>query len=215
MAASSHVDHADSDQDDTSDGESPASDHSPINVTSPIIQSRIRAFSSRNPMVSDCAENSDSEPESSPCSVQCQSESGQATDVTDDPDFPNDRADVVRRKAACKKNCLDHFADSVIIEHRLNMIELEPESRDMLIMGQLTSCGLSKGDTTRAGFRKRQKFSYQFNNRDICLDCFLFVNNIGIKYLKNLKKHLFAQGPVPRKHGNASRNITTTCTSIL
>ncbi|KAJ8311530.1 LOW QUALITY PROTEIN: hypothetical protein KUTeg_010885 [Tegillarca granosa] len=64
------------------------------------------------------------------------------------------------------------------------------------------ACGLSRGNTTSKGDRKRHCFSYQFDNKTVCADCFIYINSISSKYLKNLRKHFYNHGVVPRTHGN-------------
>lgn len=88
----------------------------------------------------------------------------------------------------CSKKCLLQFNSQSIHEHRLNIKEMEKECKDMLIMGQLQACGVSQGNKTRIGERKRHKFNFQYNNTDVCKECFLYVNGVGDRYLKNLKK---------------------------
>ena len=85
------------------------------------------------------------------------------------------------------------------------MLEMEKDCKDMLIMEQLQACCLSQGLKTRLGDGKRHKVNYQYENADVCRDCHLYINGIGIKYLKKLKKHMKKSGVVPRVHGNTNR----------
>ncbi|KAJ8317532.1 hypothetical protein KUTeg_005436 [Tegillarca granosa] len=103
---------------------------------------------------------------------------------------------------SCKAGCIKKLDAKRVLENRLNMQELEKGERDLIILGQLQACGLSRGDTTGKGDRKRHRFSYQFDNETVCADCFIYINNISSKYLKNLRKHLYTHRVVPRTHGN-------------
>ncbi|XP_076116844.1 uncharacterized protein LOC143084316 [Mytilus galloprovincialis] len=53
--------------------------------------------------------------------------------------------------------------------------------------------------------RKRIRYSYSFESRPICRECFKVCHDIGEKHLRNLKSHLDKNGKVPRDHGNAGK----------
>ena len=157
-------------------------------VSSPVIISRIEDF-----VANEAGEHFTNTPPTSP-----------ENDIkNEDPFVPLSYNNRSRR--ACAKRCLSKFPAESITEHRLNMLEMEKDCKDMLIMEQLQACGLSQGLKTRLGDRKRHKVNYQYENADVCRDCYLYINGIGIKYLKNLKKHMKKSGVVPRVHGNTNR----------
>lgn len=161
-------------------------------LRSPVIRSRILQVV--NPLTTETPE---SEVE----------DGGIASDLEPQEDDNNrsDREELGRKRAMCGKKCLETISDSSIIDNRINVQGMDKDSRDMFIMGQLKGCGISKGSETRKGERKRHKFDYQFNNKSVCKACFLFVNNINTKYLKNVMKHYITEGAVPRVHGNTGR----------
>ncbi|XP_033764064.1 uncharacterized protein LOC117345170 [Pecten maximus] len=155
---------------------------------SPVIQSRIRDFIR-------CDSESENESESE------EVETCSCFDVNTDL-----ISSVDERKSKNKCQCLRQFRSNDVVENRINVSAMDSETRDVLIMGQLQACGTSKGEVTKQGKdRKRHKFDYQFMNSPVCKDCFLFVNNIGDKLLKNIRKHLYKEGAVPRVHGNTNR----------
>ncbi|CAC5391845.1 unnamed protein product [Mytilus coruscus] len=74
----------------------------------------------------------------------------------------------------------------------------------MYLMGKLKSKGLDKS-RSRYGERKRTRYAYTFDDREVCRDVFLLTHDIGESYLKYLLKHMNTNGIAPRKHGNCNR----------
>ncbi|KAJ8319792.1 hypothetical protein KUTeg_001379 [Tegillarca granosa] len=149
-------------------------------IDSSIVQSRIRDYLSSQ---------SDADDSSTTCT---------GSDMSD-----AELANASVHSHSCKAGCIKKLDAKRVLENRLNMQELEKGERDLIILGQ--ACGLSRGDTTSKGDRKRHRFSYQFDNETVCADCFIYINNISSKYLKNLRKHLYTHGVVPRTHGNKGK----------
>ena len=84
------------------------------------------------------------------------------------------------------------------------MQELSKDENDLLLMGILLSTQFDKEKTCR-GKRKHTFFNYSFQAEHICAGALRYIYDIGQKALKNLKKHLHENGPVPRRHGNLGR----------
>ena len=108
-----------------------------------------------------------------------------------------------RKASGCA--CLSALTDRDLAAHRLEITRLERQSRDYFIMGMFRSAAVPTTVTSRNSDRKRYRFNYRLLNTRICQVCFLFVNNIGAKYMKNLKKHFNEMGVTSRTHGNQGR----------
>ena len=73
----------------------------------------------------------------------------------------------------------------------------------MYIMGKIKCKGVSSdGNDTAA---KRKRYSFYFDDREVCNNVFLFTHDFGEKAFKNLIKHMNQNGPTPRTHGNTGR----------
>ncbi|XP_056016758.1 uncharacterized protein LOC125653193 [Ostrea edulis] len=81
------------------------------------------------------------------------------------------------------------------------MRELSRDEKDMYIMGKLKS----KSTGIDRSQRKRQRYIYNYDDREVCIEAFLIMHDIGEKHLKNLAKHMKLNGPVPRCHGNRGK----------
>nr|XP_022337269.1 uncharacterized protein LOC111133299 [Crassostrea virginica] len=81
------------------------------------------------------------------------------------------------------------------------MRELSRGEKDMYIIGKLQS----KGTGMDSSQRKRQRYMYSYDDREVCKEAFLVLHDIGEKHLKNLGKHVKLNGPVPRSHGNKGK----------
>ena len=73
----------------------------------------------------------------------------------------------------------------------------------MYIMGKIKS--RSTGSVSSRHDAKRQRYEYSFDDREVCKDAFLFLQDIGKKYLKNLLKHMKTNGIRPRTNGNSGK----------
>jgi hypothetical protein len=74
----------------------------------------------------------------------------------------------------------------------------KPE-RDMLIMANIES-GMHVADNA-----SRKRISYRYHNVEVCVDTFLFLYAISLKYLKAIRSWYVQNGLVPRVHGNKGR----------
>ena len=104
---------------------------------------------------------------------------------------------------SCRMECMSKFSFHEIHDHICSMRELSKEERDMYIMGKIKS--RSTGSVSSRHDAKRQRYEYSFDDREVCKDAFLFLHDIGEKYLKNLVKHMKTNGIRPRTHGNSGK----------
>ena len=103
----------------------------------------------------------------------------------------------------CQNKCMSSFQNDEIFEHICQMRELRKEEKEMYIMEKLKCKGINNGgDKTGT---KRKRYSYYFDDREVCKKMFLFTHDLGEKAFKNLLKHIKTHGLTPRTHGNTGR----------
>ncbi|XP_062587812.1 uncharacterized protein LOC134249479 isoform X1 [Saccostrea cucullata] len=118
----------------------------------------------------------------------------------------SDLGQIVREKVNdgchCQMKCISNLSFEEILGHICCMKELSNEERDMYLMGKLKCSGTWDDSGKQI---KRQRYHYNFDDREICKDAFLFIHAIGEKYLKNLVRHMKTNGIRPRIHGNTGK----------
>lgn len=100
----------------------------------------------------------------------------------------------------CKHTCMNSFSVGEVYKHVLDMRTLEKNEKDMYIMGKLNTKSLSS--QTRSGDRKRLRYTYCVQDKEVCLKTFLLLHDLGEKELKNIRAHVQKNGIQPRVHGN-------------
>lgn len=111
-------------------------------------------------------------------------------------------SETFRNGCSCRMECMSKFTSEEISNHIYSMRELSKDEKDMYIMGKLKS--KSTGLSSRHD-AKRQRYTYNFDDREVCKDAFLFLHDIGEKYFKNLVKHMKTNGIKTRTHGNTGK----------
>lgn len=112
---------------------------------------------------------------------------------------------LIDYQKSCKCTCLANLNMHDLASHRMEITLLDRQSRDFFIMGLLRCGAVTVKDAGHRSSHARNRYSYRLMNTRICQCCFLAVNNIGGKYLKNLKKHFANHGVTFRLHGNHGR----------
>lgn len=107
----------------------------------------------------------------------------------------------VNRGCGCHFKCYEKFQIKEIIDHIFTMRELNKDEKEMYIMGKLKS----KSTGYDLIDKKRRRYMYNYDDREICKHAFLLIHDIGEKRLKNIAYHLKKNGPIPRSHGNKGR----------
>lgn len=107
----------------------------------------------------------------------------------------------VNRGCGCHFKCYEKFQIKEIIDHIFTMRELNKDEKEMYIMGKLKS----KSTGYDLIDKKRRRYMYNYDDREICKHAFLLIHDIGEKRLKNIAHHLKQNGPIPRSHGNKGR----------
>ena len=116
---------------------------------------------------------------------------------------------------SCADACLTQFTADEVYRFHLSLYEMTKSEKEMLILGKLhaitkSSDSVQHARQSKPRKRKRVTCGYCFDDRLVCKDGFLFLHDLGTKQLKNLQKHLRANGPVPREHGLVGHMPATT-----
>lgn len=105
----------------------------------------------------------------------------------------------------CSGNCFLNLNADAVYKHRLNIAELTKEEHDMYLMGVTMASLQNREQTTRNKERQRQRASYVYHGRRVCLDAFLYLENVSVYHLKIIRSHVMANGVMPRVHGNIGK----------
>lgn len=104
-----------------------------------------------------------------------------------------------------ENNCFAGLSEEAVFRHRLNVAELTREEHDMYLMGVTMACLGASGHTHRNKERLRQRATYVHKGKRVCLDAFLYLENVTQYHLKRIRQHVMTQGVVPRVHGNIGK----------
>lgn len=104
----------------------------------------------------------------------------------------------------CARKCFEKFTKAAIAQYENHMRKLTKPEKDMVIMAKLSLLGINKNENQEMP-NKRKRTNFSHDNIDICQTSFLRINSIGLKYFRNIKKHIIEHGMVPRVHGNTGR----------
>lgn len=174
--------------------------------------------------VESCNDLPDSDPhhQALPASMDTASTSGRAANMMDPPADSDDdlllqsssklesSAAQVKQKFAqgcecTENNCFAGLSAEAVFRHRLNVAELTREEHDMYLMGVTMACVGCSGHTHRNKERQRQRATYVHKGKRVCLDAFLYLENVTQYHLKRIRQHVMTEGVVPRVHGNIGK----------
>ena len=105
----------------------------------------------------------------------------------------------------CRESCFKEMEPDFVFKHRLNVAELTKEEHDMYLMGVTMACLSNRTQTHRNKERQRQRASYVFQGKRVCLDAFLYLQNVTQYHWKRIRNHVLTVGVVPRVHGNMGK----------
>lgn len=109
------------------------------------------------------------------------------------------------RGCECHGSCYKDLQAEQVYRHRLNIAELTKEEHDMYLMGVTMACLANRKETYRHKERVRQRASYVYQGKRVCLDAFLYLENVTQYHLKRIRSHVMKNGVVPRVHGNVRK----------
>lgn len=105
----------------------------------------------------------------------------------------------------CQGSCFKDLNAESVYRHRLNIAELTKEEHHMYLMGVSMASLANPTTTSRHKERQRQRASYVYHGKRVCLDAFTYLENVTHYQLKRVRSHVMANGVVPRVHGNVRK----------
>lgn len=102
----------------------------------------------------------------------------------------------------CQGKCYIDLQAEAVYRHRLNIAELTKPEHDMYLMGVTMASLADRNSTNRHKERVRQRATYVFQGKRVCLDAFLYLENVTQYHLKRIRRHVMVHGVVARVHGN-------------
>lgn len=125
--------------------------------------------------------------------------------LTQIEDNPNQVLDRLNQGCECKESCFIGLSHENVYKHRLNIAELTKDEHDMYLMGVTMACLANRSQTIRHKERVRQRTSYVYQGKRVCLDAFLYLENVTHYHLKRIRTHVMTVGVSPRVHGNLGK----------
>lgn len=105
----------------------------------------------------------------------------------------------------CQGVCFKDLQAESVYRHRLNIAELTKQEHDMYLMGVTMACLSNRTETNRHKERIRQRAVYVFQGKRVCLDAFIYLENVTQYHLKRIRRHVMVNGVTPRVHGNVRK----------
>lgn len=105
----------------------------------------------------------------------------------------------------CQGACYKELQPESVYRHRLNIAELTKQEHDMYLMGVTMACLSNRTETNRHKERIRQRAVYVFQGKKVCLDAFIYLENVTQYHLKRIRRHVMLNGVTPRVHGNVRK----------
>ncbi|XP_063617057.1 uncharacterized protein LOC134790173 [Cydia splendana] len=127
-------------------------------------------------------------------------------------DNPLQVKERLRRGCDCKDNCYRGLNPEAVYRHRLNIAELTKSEHDMYLMGITMASLANPAETSRHKVRRRLRACYVYQGRKVCLEAFLYLENVTHYQLKRIRQHVMTHGVAPRIHGNVGKKPYNTFT---
>ena len=110
----------------------------------------------------------------------------------------------VLKGCSCSRKCFERLSANPeeIFIHRLNVTEMSKAERDMLVMANINA-GMHAAEKSTC-----KRINYRYHNFEVCVDTFVFLHAISLKYLKTIRSWYLQNGLVPCVHGNTGRRPT-------
>lgn len=105
----------------------------------------------------------------------------------------------------CQISCFRDLNEELVYRHRLNIAELTKPEHEMYLMGVTMATLLNRNETSRHKERQRQRTTYVYQGRKVCLYAFCYLENVTQYQLKRIRHHVLTNGVIPRTHGNTGR----------
>ena len=118
----------------------------------------------------------------------------------------------------CGLPCLALGA-GLVHSHRAAVARLSKQEHDMYLMGLIMATLVSPDTTSKHKERQRSRNKYVFRGREVCLEAFLYLENVTVYHIKAIRAHLLQHGLVPRSQRKVAKREPTGlqqhCTAAL
>ena len=107
-------------------------------------------------------------------------------------------ATSLERGCDCGMECLQQMDPEYVLKHRNNISKLSRAEHDMYLMGIIMATMGNPRATTKRKERQRVRNKYIFQGQEVCLEAFLYLENVTAYHVKAIRAHLLEKGVVPR-----------------
>lgn len=91
----------------------------------------------------------------------------------------------------------------MVYKHRLNIAEMTKNEHDFYLMGIVRSLLTDPSD--RGAKRQRNRSSYSYQGKKVCMFAFLYLENVSLYSMKKIRSHIMKNGVVAIQHGNSHK----------
>lgn len=130
---------------------------------------------------------------------------------------------MFERGCGCELKCDKKLDSSVIMDSRLSCLDFNEHCnyhinhQHLLLLGAFNALTHTADVTEKYGHkgksRKKSYTNFEFRGHAVCRNFFQFVNGIGVKKLKNVKRNFLKDGVYPHKHGKSGQPVIPRATS--
>jgi len=107
-------------------------------------------------------------------------------------------AAALARGCDCGLDCLQCLEPDFVLRHRTNISKLSRAEHDMYLMGIIMATMGDPKSTTKKKERQRVRNKYIFQGREVCLEAFLYLENVTAYHVKAIRAHVLEKGVIPR-----------------
>jgi len=107
-------------------------------------------------------------------------------------------AAALARGCDCGLDCLQCLEPDFVLKHRTNIAKLSRAEHDMYLMGIIMATMGDPKATSKRKERQRVRNKYIFQGREVCLEAFLYLENVTAYHVKAIRAHVLDKGVIPR-----------------
>lgn len=107
-------------------------------------------------------------------------------------------ASSLDRGCDCGLDCLQGLEPNFVLKHRTNIAKLGRAEHDMYLMGIIMATMGNPKATSKRKERQRVRNKYIFQGREVCLEAFLYLENVTAYHVKAIRAHVLEKGVIPR-----------------
>ena len=105
---------------------------------------------------------------------------------------------ALTRGCDCGLDCLKCLEPDFVLGHRTNIAKLSRAEHDMYLMGIIMATMGNPKSTSKRKERQRVRNKYIFQGREVCLEAFLYLENVTAYHVKAIRAHVLEKGVIPR-----------------